>query len=215
VLTAAGVLALLVAGVQWWSARPAPDVGTATVRALATATARPAPDDPTATVPVRPATLPTAPATVVAPTRLVVPLLGLTATVLPTGVDAAGEFAVPASVDAVGWYRYGPGLDATSGSIAIAGHVDSADQGPGAFFGLRRLGPGDRIEVTGADGRTSGWRVIGREEYAKSVIDLGRYLTGSGARRLTLITCGGPFDSRTGHYRDNVVVTAVPDPAAG
>jgi len=25
-----------------------------------------------------------------------------------------------------------------------------------------------------------------------------------------LVTCGGPFDASIGHYRDNVVVTAVP-----
>jgi hypothetical protein len=24
------------------------------------------------------------------------------------------------------------------------------------------------------------------------------------------VTCGGPFDAAIGHYRDNVVVTAVP-----
>jgi hypothetical protein len=28
--------------------------------------------------------------------------------------------------------------------------------------------------------------------------------------RLSLITCGGPFDHDSGHYRDNIVVTAVP-----
>ena len=32
----------------------------------------------------------------------------------------------------------------------------------------------------------------------------------SGPARLVLVTCGGPFDTKTGHYRDNVVVTAVP-----
>jgi hypothetical protein len=31
-----------------------------------------------------------------------------------------------------------------------------------------------------------------------------------GAGRLVLVTCGGPFDAMTGHYPDNVVVTAVP-----
>ena len=31
-----------------------------------------------------------------------------------------------------------------------------------------------------------------------------------GRPRLVLVTCGGPFDSAIGHYRDNVVVTAVP-----
>jgi hypothetical protein len=31
-----------------------------------------------------------------------------------------------------------------------------------------------------------------------------------GRNHLVLVTCGGPFDNATGHYRDNVVVTAVP-----
>ena len=32
----------------------------------------------------------------------------------------------------------------------------------------------------------------------------------SGRERLVLVTCGGPFDSRTHHYSDNIVVYAVP-----
>jgi hypothetical protein len=31
-----------------------------------------------------------------------------------------------------------------------------------------------------------------------------------GRPRLVLVTCGGPFDEARRHYRDNVVVTAVP-----
>jgi hypothetical protein len=30
---------------------------------------------------------------------------------------------------------------------------------------------------------------------------------------LAVVTCGGPFDSSTGHYWDNVVVYAVPEDA--
>jgi hypothetical protein len=32
----------------------------------------------------------------------------------------------------------------------------------------------------------------------------------TGKEHLVLVTCGGPFDQATRHYRDNVVVTAVP-----
>jgi hypothetical protein len=32
----------------------------------------------------------------------------------------------------------------------------------------------------------------------------------TGPRRLVLVTCGGPFNQNIGHYRDNIVVTAVP-----
>ena len=33
--------------------------------------------------------------------------------------------------------------------------------------------------------------------------------TRTGAPKLVLVTCGGPFDARAGHYRDNIIVTAV------
>jgi len=112
-------------------------------------------------------------------------------------------------VDRVGWYKFGPGVSAEQGSIVIAGHVDSAEQGKGAFFKLGSMEPGDRITLTGASGAKQ-FKVVGRERYAKTKIPLEKYFARDGALRLTLITCGGPFDKATGHYRDNVVVTATP-----
>jgi hypothetical protein len=49
---------------------------------------------------------------------------------------------------------------------------------------------------------------VARETYQKTAIPLDRYFGRDGALRLTLITCGGPFDRASGSYRDNVVVTA-------
>jgi sortase (surface protein transpeptidase) len=92
----------------------------------------------------------------------------------------------------------------------IAGHVDSAQQGKGAFFRLRQLEPGDPITVTGGDGVQRAFKVVGVEEFQKAKIPLERYFARDGAPRLTLITCGGPFDAKTRHYRDNIVVTAEP-----
>jgi sortase (surface protein transpeptidase) len=99
--------------------------------------------------------------------------------------------------------------------MVIAGHVDTAE-GPGALFRLGELEPGEMVTVTGSDGAERDFTVVARETYRKSDIPLERYFTRDGVFRLTLITCGGPFDRDTGHYRDNVVVTAVPadqDPA--
>jgi hypothetical protein len=66
----------------------------------------------------------------------------------------------------------------------LLGHVDSY-LGPGIFFELKTLKANDLINVTFPD----------------------RLVFGShGARSLQLVTCGGPFDSATGHYLANVVV---------
>ncbi|WFE27204.1 class F sortase [Solwaraspora sp. WMMD791] len=184
-------------------------VGADEVRQLASPSTSATAPASTATVPVRPGALPD-PVAALAPTRLAIPAIGVVARVDPVGVaDDTGEFDVPPSVDEVGWYRFGPGLEARSGSVVIAGHVDGAGQGPGAFFRLRELDAGDRIEVAAGD-QVREFRVVGREEYDKSVIPLERYFARDGEVRLTLITCGGPFDEAARRYRNNVVVTAVP-----
>ncbi|MFE0590605.1 class F sortase [Micromonospora echinospora] len=206
---AAGAAALTVATVVACGSRPAEDVGGADVERLATAT--PPPAGATATrVPVTSGDLPTVVGTL-PPTRLRIPAIGVTATVDAVGIDErTDEFDVPPSVDQVGWYRYGPGLEADAGSIAVAGHVDSATQGRGAFYRLRELDRGDTVWVTGSDGRERAYRVVAREEYDKTKIPLDRYFARDGSVRLTLITCGGPFDAEARRYRDNIVVTAVP-----
>lgn len=183
----------------------APDVGADQARALATVSPSVGP-----AVPVQPGGLPD-PAPAVAPARLDIPAIGLSASVRPVGIDPrTGDFAVPPSVDEVGWYRFGPGLEASAGSVVIAGHVDSAEQGQGAFYRLRTLKPGDPITVSGPDGVVRRFQVVGREEWPKTTIPLGRYFARDGALRLTLITCGGPFDASARSYRDNIVVTAAP-----
>ena len=201
-LVCAGIAILVGAGVVACNAQPPKDVGAATVTALASS--------PIVEPSIQNGSLPSADP-VTPPVRLSIPAMKLTATVAAVGVDPrTGDFAVPPSVDRVGWYRFGPGLEATSGSIVIAGHVDSAAQGKGAFFRLGSLQVGDRLTLTAADGTTREFRTVARERYAKSRIPLEKYFALDGAPRLTLITCGGPFDAKTRHYRDNVVVTASP-----
>ncbi|MEU5786968.1 class F sortase [Micromonospora purpureochromogenes] len=207
---AAGVAALTVAALVACGSQPAEDVGADEAAALASATPTSSAGAAGASVPVTSGELPTGGETV-PPVKLSIPGIGVTATVNPVGINKrTDEFEVPPSVDQIGWYRYGPGLEAEAGSVVIAGHVDSAEQGKGAFFRLRELDRGDALTVTGADGKQRAYRVVAREEYAKTKIPLERYFARDGRPRLTLITCGGPFDPKTRHYRDNIVVTAVP-----
>ncbi|MBM0278463.1 class F sortase [Micromonospora tarensis] len=208
---AAGVAALTVATLVACGSQPAEDVGADEAANLATAT--PTPSARAAegqSVPVTAGKLP-AGAKIVPPVRLVIPGIDVTATVNAVGInERTNEFEVPPSVDQIGWYRYGPGLETDAGSVVIAGHVDSAKQGRGAFFRLRELDQGDTVTGTGSDGGERQYRVVAREEYAKTKIPLGRYFARDGKPRLTLITCGGPFDAKARKYRDNIVVTAVP-----
>ena len=146
-----------------------------------------------------------------APVRLTVPALGVDAAVDAVGVEPDGQMTVPAEVDRVGWYRFGP-PPGDAGSAVIAGHVDDREQGLGAMAPLRDAAVGDEVLVTDAAGASTRWRVVSRELISKQVLPLDRLFARDGPPRLTLITCGGPFLPEFRSYRDNVVVVAEPVP---
>lgn len=159
----------------------------------------------TRSTPVRPRPVPTA-----APTSLTIGSAGIAARVVAVGVDGRGGTVIPERVDTVGWYRFGPRPGAGAGSVVLVGHVDSAQQGEGAFFRLRSVRQGAVVSVSGTGGRLFRYRVVGRQEYPKTSVPLAALFSRTGAPRLTLITCGGSFDRSVRHYRDNIVVTAIP-----
>lgn len=149
-------------------------------------------------------------ATGAAPVRVRLPSVRIDAPVAAVAIDVNnGVLGIPASIRRTGWWRDGAAPGARSGAVLIAGHVDSGRGGTGAFFRLHLTRVGDRVQVTAADGRTYTYRVVSVRDYRKSSLPISAY-SSSGPARLVLVTCGGPFDSAAGHYRDNVVLTAVP-----
>lgn len=236
VLVVVGVLVAVMAPVGWVLTRTPRTVGAAAAEALAQATpsvraapsARPTPPGQAMppgraadagvrgmagarVVPVRDGRVGAGrPVPGAVPVRVDLPSLGVSAAIRPVGVDDRGTLQIPADVAAVGWYRYGPRPGDPAGSTVLSGHVDSAEQGRGAFFRLRQLGPGDPVVVHGSDGRTRRYRVVAREEWPKGEVPLDRLFARTGAPRLTLVTCGGGFREDVGSYLDNVAVTAVP-----
>jgi sortase (surface protein transpeptidase) len=141
------------------------------------------------------------------PERLQIGAIGVDAPILPVGVTA-GTTEIPADVHEVGWYRFG-GRPGTSGSTLLVAHVSSGTQGPGVFFRLRDLVPGDDVLVEMRDGSSSVFRVIARRSYAKEGLP-DRLFGRTGPAVLALVTCGGPYSEATGRYEDNIVVYAVP-----
>ncbi len=137
--------------------------------------------------------------------------LGIAAPVTPAGIDVAkGELAAHPNVHRTSWWRDGAAPGDRTGTVLIAGHVDSATQGPGAFFRLEDASIGDRITVTSRSGARRTYRVVSVRTMPKPQLPPDVYST-RGRPRIALVTCGGPFLESIGHYRDNVVVSAVPD----
>ena len=143
------------------------------------------------------------------PTRVMYQRLGIRADIRAAGIDQQrGALDVPSNIRSVGWWKDGaaPGGE---GSVLIAGHVDSKKNGAGAFYALKDGKKGDRITVTTSDDKTRTYRVTGVRTVKKDALPQALF-SRSGEKRLYLVTCGGPFNAKIGHYRDNVIVSAVP-----
>jgi hypothetical protein len=150
------------------------------------------------------------PAGATRPARVRLPALGIDAPVVPTGIDLAdGALGLPASIGRAGWWRDGAAPGSPTGAILIAGHVDSARAGAGAFFKLHRARAGELVRLASADGSTRAYRVASVRSYHKTALPTSIYSL-RGPPRLVLVTCGGRFDPVGRHYEDNVVLTAVP-----
>ena len=120
------------------------------------------------------------------------------------GLNPDRTVQVPASFQEPGWYRLGP-APGQVGSAVILGHVDSY-QGPAVFFRLRSLRPGDRVEVSLADGVTAHFVVDAVAMYPKKQFPARRVYGSHGYSALQLVTCGGAFDTSTRSYLSNIVV---------
>ena len=146
-----------------------------------------------------------------APTALEIEAIGVTAPVIPLGVVAeTGQMEVPDNVDEVGWYRFGPS-PGQPGSSVLAAHVDLYGEGPGVFYNLDRLLPGDSIHVLFEGGETTTFVVTSSQRVPKGGLAVESIFAQDGEPVLTLITCGGAFNYSSRTYDDNVVVTAQPE----
>ena len=140
------------------------------------------------------------------PVALTIPSIGVQTSLIRLGLTASGALQVPPSTAVAGWYTGSPRPGAV-GSAVIAGHVDS-HVGPGVFFRLSSLRPGDLAYVRRADGTLAVFRVTAVREFGKDSFPTAAVYGPTPDAELRLITCGGTFDPQLRSYLSNTVVYA-------
>jgi hypothetical protein len=73
----------------------------------------------------------------------------------------------------------------------------------------------DDVVISYEDGSEVSFRVVARVTYEKDELPLEVIFSREGPPVLTLITCGGGFNSNIARYDSNIVVYAVPDSGDG
>ena len=155
-----------------------------------------------------PAAAPGPPAEVaVRPVSLAIDRLRLDGPLAELSVAENGELLAPDDPEQAGWYAAGV-VPGDVGPAVIGGHVDSR-RGPGVFYRLRSLRPGDPVEVVRSDGQLARFRVTTVREVPKVDFPTVAVYGPTPRPELRLITCGGRFDRQARSYTENVVVEAV------
>jgi sortase (surface protein transpeptidase) len=138
--------------------------------------------------------------------RLIIPSIGVNATVTGMTVGASGVMGDPAGYFNAVWYDFKshPGIGGyTDGNLVLAAHVDCARchngaSGQALFYNVKNLSPGSQIQYVTHDGRTLTYAIRSVNAYAPGS-NWGGILASSAAD-MTLITCGGTWDPVAHEY---------------
>lgn len=138
------------------------------------------------------------------PALIEIPAIDERAEIIPVGQTADGNMEAPEDIHTIGWYEFGkrPG---SNGNAVVAGHVDGLT-GPGTFYNLKKLEPGDQIHLTGSKNEELTFVVIEKQAYAPEEAPLHEIFGNSSTPQLNLITCTGTFNTAIGHYEERLVV---------
>jgi hypothetical protein len=136
-------------------------------------------------------------------------------------LKADGSLHVPPDPRAVSWSSQDVAPGSSHGTIILVGHVNNGGVS-GVFSDLADYRVGQVITLVLADGRRMKYAVaappleVNKDKLGPRIQELfdqthsygfpGRPKSG----RLLLLSCGGAFDNRTGHYESNIFVYALP-----
>jgi LPXTG-site transpeptidase (sortase) family protein len=141
--------------------------------------------------------------------RIRIPRFEVDAPIVIRGVDANRVMETPDGPVDVAWYDFTarPGF----GSNAVfSGHVDYYNYGPAVFWNIGNLVQGDIVEVALEDGTVYKYSVS--ESYSVGAEptepELRKIVDATQSEVVTLITCGGNFNSAIGEYDSRTIVRA-------
>lgn len=142
------------------------------------------------------------------PIRILIPAIGVRASVHGVGRDRDGSIAVPAATlrNEAGWFTEGPS-PGQYGPAVLVGHVDTKDR-PAVFHRLHELKAGARIEITRRDRKIAIFEVNTVETFSKNQLPVSRVYEDYSRPALRLITCGGRWVGGDVGYASNVIVFA-------
>jgi LPXTG-site transpeptidase (sortase) family protein len=139
------------------------------------------------------------------PSRLRIPKLNINSPIMKLGLNADRTIQVPPlnRPNVTGWWKGGP-TPGEKGASVILGH-NIGNGRPSVFDKLGTLKPGDTVQVTRGNDSVATFEITKLEQIAKSRFPTEKVYGKLSYPGIRLITCGGRFNSSSGHHVDNVI----------
>jgi LPXTG-site transpeptidase (sortase) family protein len=143
----------------------------------------------------------------IVPARLLIPSIGVDASVEQVALKNDGSMDTPKKFGNVGWYMLGakPGAP---GNAVIDGHVNNALTMAGVFQHLSQIAIGDKITVLNASGTPVSFVVSSIQQYPVDTAPAQSIFATSGPSQLVLITCDGVWVPQEHSFDKRLVVFA-------
>ena len=148
------------------------------------------------------------------------PTLGVEAPIVRVGIDAQNLMVVPKNAREVAWLDQG-GIPGRTNNVVLAGHINYS-RVAGSFSRIGQLQVGHEI-VFKVDGKDLRYIVQWNCLFDRNTDRAEQIMGYTNEESLTLISCGGVFDSAVGTHNKRIAVRAIrihevrrgPDPATG
>jgi Sortase domain len=140
------------------------------------------------------------------PIKLTLPAVDITSNIERVGADNQ-VLQIPSKLGVVGWWQDGVGVGAGRGTVVLVAHVDSPTGGAGPFAQAENLKPGDAMTVTDYADQQHQYQLASVTTYKKETLPYDRIFSQTGPERVAMVLCGGDYDSETGVWDSNVLLT--------
>ncbi|MEI6716738.1 MAG: class F sortase [Candidatus Saccharibacteria bacterium] len=137
------------------------------------------------------------------PYQLLIPKLGINAPVLPLGVTANNEMAVPQTAYEVALFGKGP-KPGQQGNVVLAGHYGAPNE-VGVFRKLDKLVVGDLVKIKDKADKTYTYKVYKLENYNLDSAPKKEIFGNTAKYHLNLITCSGIWSQGSYSYDQRVI----------
>lgn len=128
------------------------------------------------------------------PLRLLIPSIGVNASIEQVSIASNGDLATPSAnpwTD-TGWYLNGP-RPGEKGSAVIDGHLNRPGNSPAVFWRLSNVRAGDEVDVLDSNGKRLRFRVTDIEYYTPQNAPYQLIFGNNSDKYLNLITCAGDW----------------------